>query len=652
MLLVNLHNIYKYYEGDKIIAGVSLKLHQGEKVGLIGANGTGKTTLLKIIMGIEEPDEGEVSNSKGVSLAYLSQKMQLLPQVTLEEYLRSAVRDIFALKDELLKLEEEMSLPSIKRDKNLSTSLMERYGKILLLFELKGGYTLEKRIRSIAQGLGFNEASLSRNLSGFSGGEKTRVQLATIILQDPELLLLDEPTNYLDADALEWLENYLRDWAGTLLLVSHDRYFLNKVVNRILVLEDGEAKSYQGNYTDYINQSQLEKVSEEKAYKKQQVVLKKETDFIRTATADARTKRQAQSREKRLKNMSLIAAPKKDSTIKLNFGFGGRSGKIVLVLDKVSKSFGEKKVFTDVSFKIYWGDRVALIGPNGAGKTTLLRIIAGEEAPSRGSFKVGASVKAVYFSQEQEQLSMESTPLQTIMETSAMKETEVRTYLGRYLFRGEEVFKKIKSLSGGEKSRLALAKMAIEKGNLLILDEPTSHLDIKGIEELEAALSEYPGTLLLVSHDRYFISRIADKIIEIREGRAKWYKTGYQEYVEARARQETEEEGALKKARSSDADKALRRRRREVEKEERQKTLLLRREERNIKNALAELEKEIQKEERRVSTLEEQLAAPDVCNDFIKAQQLAKEFHAARETVKSRYLTWEKLFYELETLKR
>ncbi len=650
--MINVQNISKSYGDNRIITGVSFKLQAGEKVGLIGPNGAGKTTLLKIIMGMEEPDEGRVDKVKGLSLAYLSQKPLLLPQMTLRAFFESELEDVFALRKEISELEKQMSLLSASEGDQVLALLMERYDKVRQLFELKDGYTLENRLQRVVTGMGFRESDLARRLAEFSGGEKTRAQLAALLLKDPALLILDEPTNYLDVDTVEWLENYLRSWTGALLVVSHDRYFLNRVVNRILLLDKEELQSYRGNYEAYSRQKQIDEATVEKTYKKQQRIIRKEQAFIRTATADSRTKRQARSREKRLEKMMPAAALQKDTGMHLNFGFAGRSGRMVVAFEQVAKSFGVQEVFAEADFKISWGDRVALVGPNGAGKTTLLRIVTGEEVQSKGRVRVGPAVRTSYFDQEQEELDVESTPLDIIMTESAteMKEGEVRNYLGRYLFRGEEVFKKIGDLSGGEKSRLALAKVALSDGNFLILDEPTSHLDIRAVEELESTLVDYPGTLLLVSHDRYFISRLANSILEIRDGRVKLYKVGYQEYVEIKAAEKKKEmilpetaEGKAKLAKTS------RRRQREKEKEHRQEELALRRERSNLEKKLLELEEEIASAEEKVSFWERELAAPGSYNDFAKAKEMTAEFHAARDRVKELYQEWEKLTGLLES---
>jgi ATP-binding cassette subfamily F protein 3 len=646
LAILSINNISKYFGDQPVLSGISLQLHQGEKVGLVGPNGAGKTTLLKIITGEVGADEGAVYMAKELSLGYLSQKPGMLPHTTLEEYLMEALKDVVFLRQELASLERKMASPAIKENSVALDSLMQRYGDLAHLFEEKGGYMLEKRLSAVAGGLGFTEGDFKRRVSEFSGGEKTRAQLAFLILQEPDLLLLDEPTNYLDIDAVEWLENFLRDCPGSIIVVSHDRYFLDRVVGRIVALRNGNLRNYRGNYSAYISQREIEEISAEKAYKKQQAAIKKDLEFIRTAAADERTKRQARSREKRLRALNTVSRPMKDKSMNLNFSFAGRSGKIVLSMENVSKAFGETVLFKNATFKINWGDRVALVGPNGAGKTTLLRIITGEEMQSEGKIYLGPSVKPVYFDQEQQQLDLLSTPLETIMNASSMGEAEARKHLGRYLFREDEIFKKIGDLSGGEKSRLALAKIALAAGNFLILDEPTNHLDIAGVEELEAALDDYQGTLLVVSHDRYFVSRMATRILEIRGQRVRLFKGDYREYEEMRAR-EKEEKSALK-----DHPEALSRRREEEKKrrEEREKILKLRRQKRTLKKRLQELEEEILLKEQKVSSFQDRLADAGIYQNFDDARSVAEEYKKAQKRLHLLYEQWEAAALQLEEL--
>ncbi|MEW5920002.1 MAG: ABC-F family ATP-binding cassette domain-containing protein [Bacillota bacterium] len=653
-MLLQLHNIHKAYGGNDVLRGVSLQLHRGERAGLVGINGAGKSTLLKIIIGEESADEGQLHLAREVKAGYLSQKPEYSSNATLRAFLEEGVGDLLVLKEEIASLEQEMAQTARQGDNSPRlAALMERYGTLTHRFEERGGYNLDHRLRAVARGLGFGEADLERSLSTFSGGEKTRAQLASLLLQEPELLLLDEPTNNLDAEAVEWLENYLSTWRGALLVVSHDRYFLNRVATAVVLLEKGVARTYRGNYSAYQSQRGQEEATALKSYRKQQAIMEKERAFILNAAADARTKRQARSREKRLEKMAPLEGITREREIKMKLGFAGRSGKLVVALENVSKAYGQQQVFAGVDLEIHWGDRVAVVGPNGAGKTTLLRIITGEETPNTGRVRVGPAVRIAYFDQEQRQLDFNSTPLATIMKASAMQEPEARNYLGRYLFQGDDVFKKIGELSGGEISRLALAKMGLVEGNFLIMDEPTNHLDIRGVEELETTLADYPGTLLLVSHDRYFISRTAGSILEIQHGRVRLFQGSYQEYREIKDHREIkDQEKAVSPASICPAagEKAARYARQQQEKAKRAEMLAQRRRRREIKQRLDALEEEIHQAEGRVALLEERLADPSIYDRFAEARVVMDDLQASRRLIENLYDHWEKTAALLEEL--
>lgn len=646
MSVLTLVDIDKTYGENNVLQKVSLQINSGEKVGLVGANGAGKTTVLKIIAGQEEADGGQVFLARGITWGYLEQKPEFLQGTTLWEYLKDAVRDIFSLKEELHAIEQEMALAKTAENAAVLEGLMERYGFLAHIFESKGGYALENRLHAVARGLGFQDDDLGRPIGEFSGGEGTRAQLAALLLAEPELLLLDEPTNNLDLEAREWLENYLRNWSGTLLAVSHDRYFLDKIAGRIAFLEAGALQCYRGNYSEFTALRQLEKTTQENAYKKQQALREKELNFIRTSAADERSKRQARSREKRLARMGPVTPPARAKALRLNFSFAGRSSRAVLAFAGVSRAFGGDPLFAGATFEIEQGDRVALLGPNGAGKTTLLRLITGEDAPSSGDIALGHGVRITYFDQEQKKLNLERTLLETMLEAPGLNEPEARKRLSHFLFYGDAVFKKAGDLSGGERSRLALARAALSGGNFLIMDEPTNHLDIKGVEELETALASYPGTLLVVSHDRYFISRFATKILEIKDGKVRLCKGNYQEYTAARSA-EAEKMAAIR--RENPAAAALREKK-AAEREVRERVLAQRRERRRLEKLFAAAEEKIGRAEEKVSSLQAQLADPAVFGNFTRAREVAEKFHAARHSLEGLYSEWEKIAAALEAL--
>ncbi len=646
MALFNLQEVSKFFGNVEVLRNVSMQLNRGEKAGLVGANGTGKTTVLKIILGLERHDAGEVVSARGLSVGYLSQRPELAAGMTLRAYLENAAGDILNLKQKLSHLEQQMASPDERENPEKLNQLMERYGKLTQLFEQRDGYQVENRIREVAFGLGFKEEDLPRQLDSFSGGEKTRGRLAALLLQEHDLMLLDEPTNNLDMDAVQWLEKYLASWRGSLLVVSHDRFFLDSIAEKIFFLDSGQVKPYRGNYTAFAAQRSLEEKAQEKEYEKQQEILEKERRFIQTATADERTKKQARSREKRLEKIQPVNAPSSRKTMNLGFDYAGRSGEIVAALEGVSKYFGSKLVFSQVDLEVRWGDRIAIVGPNGAGKSTLLKILTGEDICTRGSVRLGSSVRMAYFDQEQRQLDPDLTLVESIMEASGMLEKEARNYLGRFLFSGDEVFKRIRDLSGGEKSRLALARTALAECNLLILDEPTNHLDIGGMEKLESTLAEYPGTLLLVSHDRYFISRVASKVLEVRDGRVLLYKEGYHQYLESKAREQEQEDSSGSSAREQ--ARSARRLQREQEKMERQRVIEAKRQERRARQQVEELEYQVQEVEKYISDLERQLADPAVYDDFEQARQIMEELSAARERLSELLKEWEDAAEALE----
>lgn len=647
MALFNLQGVSKFFGDVEVLRDVSMQLDRGEKAGLVGANGTGKTTVLRIILGLESLDYGEVFRTRGLSIGYLSQRPELKAGMALWDYLEKSAGDILELKQKISDLEQQMASLEGRENPEKLNELMERYGKLTQLFEQRDGYQIENRIREVAFGLGFKEEDLLRQLESFSGGEKTRGRLAALLLQEHDLLLLDEPTNNLDLDAVQWLEKYLASWRGSLLVVSHDRFFLDSIAEKIFFLDSGQVKPYRGNYTAFAAQRSLEEKAREKEYEKQQEILEKERRFIQTATADERTKKQARSREKRLEKIQPVNAPSSRKTMTLGFDYAGRSGEIVAALEGVSKYFGSTKmVFSHVDLEVRWGDRIAIVGPNGAGKSTLLKILTGEDFCTRGSVRLGPSVRMAYFDQEQRQLDPDLTLVESIMEASGMLEKEARNYLGRYLFSGDEVFKKIRDLSGGEKSRLALARTALAECNLLILDEPTNHLDIGGMEKLESTLAEYPGTLLLVSHDRYFIFRVASKVLEVRDGRVRLYKEGYHQYLESKAREQEQEDSSGFSVREQ--ARSARRQQREREKMERQRAIEAKRQERRARQHVEELEYQVQEEEKYISDLEKQLADPAVYDDFEQARKIMEELSAARERVSELLKEWEDAAEALE----
>ncbi|NLP36078.1 MAG: ABC-F family ATP-binding cassette domain-containing protein [Firmicutes bacterium] len=640
MSIINVHKITKSFGADVVLDNITLQLFARERVGLVGANGAGKTTLLNLIAGHDRADEGTITVAKGTTIGYLEQSSARITAQTMEAELRSAFSHLDSLYKQMKALERQMAEPGKLETKELE-KIVAAYGELQHRFEEAGGYSAEAQLRAVIQGLGFSVADLSRPVSSFSGGEQTRLRLARLLLEKPDVLLLDEPTNHLDLNAIEWLESFLLDWPGTILLVSHDRYFLDRVVGRILALENGSIKSYDGNYTAYLEQKKIELKAQEKAYWKQQAYVAKEEAYIRSLGTGEREKRQAKSRQKRLEKLQPLEKPRTEKAMALDFAFSGRSGEIVVRLEEISKAFDKHTVFEALNLLIRWGDKIALVGPNGSGKSTLLRIITGQLQPDSGRVWIGPSVQPVYFDQHQQAIELERTPLEEIMAAAEMTQTDARTYLGRFLFFGDDVFKKNADLSGGERSRLALAKLSLDDGNFLILDEPTNHLDLKGVEELEAALSAYAGTLLVVSHDRYFLTRTTTKVAALENGTLTLYPYSFAEYLE-RQRNQAEK--------NNEPQNEEKRRRREEERKRRQEQLQLRRQLKQLRQKLEETETEIARQENEIALLERELLDPEVFNDYKLAAEKGSRLQELKTAVNTKLLEWEKISEELEQL--
>lgn len=633
--------VTKTYGAVTVFRDVSLQLKPGEKAGLIGPNGCGKTTLLKIIAGKLEAEGGAVYLSRGSITGYLSQKPPRLEGTTLQAYLELSFAPLLKVKEQLVSLEQEMERYA-PEDPRLDV-LLQSYGELSHRFEAGEGYAINSRIAAVSRGLGFVPEELHRPLRTFSGGEKTRARLAALLLAEPDLLLLDEPTNFLDQRGLEWLEGYLQEWRHTLLIASHDRFFLDRVAEKIFLIEGAGLKSYRGNYSAFLKQRQLEAVTRERAYQRQQTLIAGEEKYIREAKGDERSQRQAASRQKKLAKIERIERPAAAATFRLKLDYAGSGGRLALAFDRVGKAYGAKKVLRDLSFKIYWGDRVALVGPNGSGKSTLLRLVAGEEEASRGEIRLGAPVKPVYFSQEQEHLVRGRTLLDEIMLSGGLDRTEARELLGRYLFQGDAVFKRVEDLSGGEKSRLALARLSLEAGNLLLMDEPTSHLDLPALEQLEAALLCYPGTLIVVSHDRFFLHGLVNRVLELDQGTLHCFDGDFQSYLEKRT---AREEGFRREEHHELREQ--RRAQRRQEEAARQKLLRQRRRRRLLEQEQAGLEENIAAAEAKTKDLEAILANPALYDsDYTRVRDLHRQLKAEQARVVELLERWESVSLKL-----
>ncbi len=562
--MLRLEHINKIYPTGEVLKDINWEVKTGDRIGLVGVNGAGKSTQLKIIMGVEEPTSGAIIRPARLNIAYLSQEFEVDPTRTVREELWTAFREASAAQQRLTQLYREMDHAS---DPAELDKLIHELDLRQRQFEAQDGYTLETRIEKVLPELDFEADDGDRLVSTFSGGWQMRMGLGKILLQNPDLLLLDEPTNHLDLETISWLENYLRSLPTPMVIVSHDREFLDRLCTQVVETERGVSTTYLGNYSTYLATKAEIRDAQMSAFERQQKELEKQQAFVERFRASATRSTQAKSREKQLDKIERVEAPEGSvRTLKFRFPPSPRSGREVVEIKDLTHSYKDKILFLGTNLLIERGERIALLGPNGAGKSTLLRLIMGLEPPTEGLVKRGDhNVIAGYFEQNQaEALELEKTVVQTIHdEVPKWSNEEVRTLLGRFLFSGDTAFKKVRTLSGGEKARLALAKMLLTPANLLILDEPTNHLDIPAKEMLEEALQNYDGTAILISHDRYFISQVATKIVELRDGELRAYDGNYHYYLNKL--EEEKQEANLAK---STAEKTAR----EAEKRAKQKT--------------------------------------------------------------------------------
>lgn len=515
MIALSCHNIQKSYGIDLILDGIGLTLNVGDKAGLIGVNGAGKTTLMKILSGIEKQDEGDLYLSKNVTLGYLEQNTKLDIELSAFDYCEAIFEDVFDIEKKMRALEHDMAL---HQGEELS-SLMRAYAELQEHFERLDGYSISSKIRGILNGLGFDETDHLRPINTLSGGQKSRVGIARLLLKQPDVLLLDEPTNHLDIDAIRWLETYLKDYSGSMIVISHDRYFLDQIVNTIFEIEMHGLEVYKGNYSDFVKQKAAIYASEEKRYALLQKEIQKQEELIRKFKERGTEKlaKRARSREKRLSHVERMERPILfKNHFKLSLKTNLKAGKDILRAEHLSKAYGDQQILRDLSFELYNGERIGLIGANGVGKTTLFRLLVGDLTPDSGELHWGHHVERGYFDQEQGHLHLKKTLLNEVHDDHPnLSLTEVRSLLGAFLFPNDAIEKTIDQLSGGERSRVALLKLMLSTSNVLFLDEPTNHLDINSKETLEEALLQYEGTLMFISHDRYFLNKICTKIFEL-----------------------------------------------------------------------------------------------------------------------------------------
>ena len=542
MILLQTSKLTKLYSGTPIIENVQIEIKKGERIAVVGRNGAGKSTLLKIIADEIPYDEGDIHKPQGVSIGYFAQSSHIHSDNTIYNEMLTVFTKTLELKKQL----ETLSLKMSEVDPTSETYLkiINQYQQLNHQFEMMSGYTYEAEINNILNRFKFNEMGFDQRISNLSGGQKTRLALAKLLLQKPDILILDEPTNHLDIDTLEWLETYLKKYSGSIVIVSHDRYFLDQIANIIYDIEFRKCTKYKGNYSDFLDQKAMAFASILKQYEKQQKEISKMEDFISRNIVRASTTKRAQSRRKQLEKMERLEVPQlNDKSMGLNFEIVRRSGNDVLQVEDLAVGYNDKIISQDVNFLIKRLDRVALIGPNGIGKSTLLKTLMTKVPKIKGEIRFGKSLDVGYFDQEQAELTSTLTVLNELWnEFPNISEKDIRTLLGNFLFTGDDVFKTVNQLSGGEKVRLALSKLMLEKNNFLLLDEPTNHLDIDSKEMLELALENYEGTVLFISHDRYFIDKIATKVLEITEDGLHFFDGNYSEYLEKKEQLDKEDE--------------------------------------------------------------------------------------------------------------
>ena len=528
MTLLRVSNITKTFAGVPVLQDVSWQIEAGRKIGLVGVNGSGKSTLLNLLSGVMSADRGAIETARQVRLGYLTQEMAAEGDRTLYDEVREAFRPLLDMQAEMTRLETRMA------QHQASDADLQRYGALMEEFNARQGYAIRARVEATLSGLGFRPEELQTPVRHLSGGQKNIAALARVLLQEPDLLLLDEPSNHLDVQATEWLEGVLRDDAGAVVVVSHDRYFLDRTVDEIVELEQQSLQRYPGNYSAYVAAKALRREQQRKAYEQQQAEIERHEEFIRRNMAGQNTK-QAQSRQKMLARIDRLDKPGGDGRrMNVQFTANRRENHEVLVCRNLQKRYGDREVLRRLSFTVYRGEKVGLTGPNGAGKSTLLRLLMGQETPDGGALHAGSNIAVAYYDQELGSLQARNTVLDEVWQMAPdWTQGEMRSHLGRFLFSGDEVAQTIGSLSGGQKSRVALAKLMLTKANLLVLDEPTNHLDIPACEMLEQALADYPGTLLIVSHDRYFLDRVIDRLLILRDGTCTSHAGNYSDYQAA-----------------------------------------------------------------------------------------------------------------------
>lgn len=619
-----------------IFSKVNFSIENNARIGLVGPNGAGKTTLLKIMTGRQEASQGEFTVNKGIELGYIAQEHDFDEEKSIWEEMLTVFQPLIDQGQQLEKLQYAIA------DHPEDEDLLRRLDQAQYNFEQAGGYTYQAEIKSMLNGFNFPEATWNKQIASLSGGEKTRLSFVKLLLKKPPLLLLDEPTNYLDLDTLDWLEAFLKNYPGAILTVSHDQYFLDHLATQIFELQHGELTVFKGNYSQYLAQRELRDQQQEAAYEKQQEEIKREEEFIQKNIVRASTTKQAQSRRKALEKMELVDPPKHKSKVRIKFDSARPSGKEVLILKDLAVGYPDKTMLKDISFQINKGDRVAIIGQNGIGKSTLLKTVMKQLPVKAGSIKYGASLDIGYYDQELQGLDYSKTVIDTIWDRhKEMNEKDIRSILASFLFTAKDIDKKVSQLSGGQRARLTLTVLSMEHNNFLLMDEPTNHLDLDAKEVLEKALADYDGTLLFVSHDRYFINELANKIVVAKDGQAKIYEGNYTYYLNEKAKEEAAaqetaaQEAPVVKAVSESKFSYQEQKKRDSEK-------------RKLERQVAQAEKDLEELEAKEQEIQEAMADPAIAADFSKLGPLQEDLTAVQEKISQVSQAWEDASLALE----
>lgn len=633
MIIAQAQDLEQRFGGNIIFSNISFSVPDNARIGLVGPNGAGKTTLLKIMTGQQEPTSGQFTINKGLKVGYIAQENGLDEDKTIWDEMLTVFNDLIEKNKKITKMQGQIA------DHPEDEDLLKRYDQLAYDFEQEGGFTYQAEIKSILNGFNFKENTWNKVIGTLSGGEKTRLAFVKLLLQKPPVLLLDEPTNYLDLDTLDWLEAFLKNYQGAIITVSHDQYFLDHLANQIFELNFGKLTTFKGNYSQYVKERELMDSQQEAAYEKQQEKIKKEEEFIQKNLVRASTTKRAQSRRKVLDKMERIKLPRHKQKVRINFTSERPSGKEVLIAKDLTIGYPDKVMVSDIDFQVNKNDRVAIIGPNGIGKSTLLKTIMKKLEPKGGSIKYGASLDIGYYDQELQSLDPSKTVLDTIWDRhKTMPEKDVRSILASFLFTAEDIDKTVGQLSGGQKARMTLTVLSLEKDNFLLMDEPTNHLDIEAKEVLEEALDNYDGTLLFVSHDRYFINELANKIISVRDGHAKIYNGNYSYYLDEKAKQAAAaQEAEAQKAETETTPAASQNKGKLSYQEQKARDSQKRKLERAVSDAEAKIEK-LEAEEKEIQT---EMANPEIAASFEKLGPLQEKLSAVQKQLDQANNDWE-----------